>query len=629
MAGDAPSPTPSDGPDKELNADQQEAFESIMAQIEDSNADTESGDTAKDEAEVGFAAKPEKVAKENATAASDAPSDVSDEELNIDHQEVLEKILAEIEEEPSEENASRKDAGKSDIKNPEPTVTDAGGAGGENIDRAVDVSDDIEDILKEITSDDRSNNDAETGPADESTDHEQEDLEDPAASSSSSPLQAAIDASSEPAQTTGEADDTPDGIPSVAALKPRQEAVPLRETGGTRKTPRRKRRGVLVASLLVVIFTLVGGHYYRNLWATRTPLPPSPMEREASPEPTAAVEKPVEPMTVPAEPSDESRLSGLIEDLDGLRGELIAKQKEIEELRGYYQSGIDAEIESIIAILGREDGSARTFEDTMADQRLRLGLAAIQRRDTYIKKLEKPAHTLFLNSEELLYLSRKAGVLSLMAGKTSDIDVDGLLKRAVEVMAQHRGVLAQLNIDDVHVSTPSLKSVWQRIVPRLPKKKAPSMPPKTDAWSENAPIWSEICSGNFSRKHKLSALSPEAARCLSAWKGKDLFLNQLTTLSPEAARQLANWEGDWLGLNGLDDISPETATHLARWKGRGLSLNGLSRLSPRVVAILSEWQGEQIELVNVKHMAHWENPNTRLFLSEAMRRKQGRQGNRK
>jgi hypothetical protein len=100
-----------------------------------------------------------------------------------------------------------------------------------------------------------------------------------------------------------------------------------------------------------------------------------------------------------------------------------------------------------------------------------------------------------------------------------------------------------------------------------------------------------------------------------------LFLNAVTDLSAEAARGLAAWEGDWLGLNGLKELSPEAAAHLARWKGKGLSLNGLSRLSPRVVAILSEWQGDQIELVNVKHMAHWENPKTRLFLSEDLKRK--------
>ena len=74
-------------------------------------------------------------------------------------------------------------------------------------------------------------------------------------------------------------------------------------------------------------------------------------------------------------------------------------------------------------------------------------------------------------------------------------------------------------------------------------------------------------------------------------------------------------------MNSLTELSPEAAVHLSRWKGKRLSLNGLSSLSPRVVAILSDWQGDQIELINVKHMVHWENPNTRLFLSEDLKRK--------
>ena len=138
---------------------------------------------------------------------------------------------------------------------------------------------------------------------------------------------------------------------------------------------------------------------------------------------------------------------------------------------------------------------------------------------------------------------------------------------------------------------------------------------------DTAAISRQICDGDFSQRDRLTTLSPEVARCLAKWKGKDLFLNALTELHPDAARHLADWQGDWLGLNGLTDLSPETAAHLARWKGKGLSLNGLSRLSPRVVAILSEWQGDQIELVNVKHLAHWENPSTRLHLSEDLKRK--------
>jgi hypothetical protein len=188
-------------------------------------------------------------------------------------------------------------------------------------------------------------------------------------------------------------------------------------------------------------------------------------------------------------------------------------------------------------------------------------------------------------------------------------------------MADHRRALAQLNIDDVEAPELTLESIWKRIDSQLAKKASPPASAPSAGKTKNEAIWAAVCSGNFSQKHKLTDLSPKAAKCLASWKGKDLYLNELTSLSPKAARQLSEWNGKWLGLNGLKELSPETAAHLARWKGKGLSLNGLTRLSPRVVAILSDWQGDQIELVNIKHMAHWENPKTRLFLSEALDRK--------
>jgi hypothetical protein len=166
-----------------------------------------------------------------------------------------------------------------------------------------------------------------------------------------------------------------------------------------------------------------------------------------------------------------------------------------------------------------------------------------------------------------------------------------------------------------------LESIWQEITQRLPAAPEKTNSGLSQAMRDSADIANSICSGDYARKHHLKSLSPQTARCLSQWEGKDLFLNALTELSPESARHLAAWKGEWLGLNGLKELTPEAAAWLAQWKGKGLSLNGLSRLSPRVVAILSEWQGEQIELVNVKHMAHWENPKTRLFLSEALKRK--------
>jgi hypothetical protein len=335
--------------------------------------------------------------------------------------------------------------------------------------------------------------------------------------------------------------------------------------------------------------------------------------------------QPMLPVQPPAEvahgPSDQSRLETVAEKLDRLRGALIEKQVQIGQLRGYYQTGIDVEIQRIADWVGSAGKGKIPFKSAMADPRINLGLSAIQRRDTYIKKLEAPEKLLFKNGEELLFLSRKAALLALMAAKTSDIDIDGFIAQADEIRIAHAEEMNQLNIDTVAVSPRALESIWQDIETRLPNTTVQADKGYPAIETGNTTIWKNICNGDFSQKHKMTALSPEAARCLASWKGKDLFLSALTDLTADAARYLANWDGDWLGLNGLKELSPETAVHLSRWKGKGLSLNGLSRLSPRVVAILSAWQGDQIELVNVQQMAHWENPNTRLFLSENMQRK--------
>jgi hypothetical protein len=327
------------------------------------------------------------------------------------------------------------------------------------------------------------------------------------------------------------------------------------------------------------------------------------------------------PLTAVREVSDQSRLKTAADNLDRLRTDVIEKQAEIEELRAYYLAGIEAEIKGIADRVRMADQDTISFESAMADPQIGLRMSAIQRRDTYAKKLEAPLTILFHKSEELLYFSRKAAMLALMAGKTSDIDIDGFIKQAEAVRKGHRRELAQLNIDAVAASPRALTSVWREVEKYLLAPTVKSENNNRVKDTKNAVIWKNICDGDFSQKHQLSELSPEAARCLATYKGKDLFLSGLSSLSADAARYLAAWQGDWLGLNGLKELSPEAAVYLSRWKGKGLSLNGLSRLSPRVVAILSEWQGDQIELVNLKHMAHWENPKTRLFLSENMKRK--------
>jgi hypothetical protein len=319
--------------------------------------------------------------------------------------------------------------------------------------------------------------------------------------------------------------------------------------------------------------------------------------------------------------TDQSRLKRVAQDLEQLRDRFIAKQNEIEELRAYYQAGIDAEIQGIVNAVRQSGIRKPAFKKAMEDQRIHLGLLAIQRRDAYMQKLVSPSNELIWDSEAILYHARRAHMLSLMADKTSDIDVEGFVLQATGIHDRYHRALAALNIDGATAAPLALEVIWRDIAERLMDKPALHRSGSARGKADNTAIAKSICSGDYSQKHRLTELSPETARCLARWEGKDLFLNELGELLPEAASQLADWDGEWLGLNGLRELTPESATHLSRWQGKGLSLNGLTRLSPRVVAILSEWDGEQIELVNVKHMAHWENPKTRLFLSEGLKRK--------
>ena len=281
---------------------------------------------------------------------------------------------------------------------------------------------------------------------------------------------------------------------------------------------------------------------------------------------TLQVQKPV---AVVHGPSDQSRLNTAAENLDRLRSQIIEKQAEIGKLRAYYQAGINAEIQGIADKVGNAGKGKIPFESAIADPSISLGLSAIQRRDTYIKKLETPVSILVKSSEALLFFSRKAALLALMAGKTSDIDIDGFIKQTDEIRNMHGSELARLNIDAVPASPRTLASIWQDIETRMPRTAVKSDNEIRVTDTDNATIWKNICDGDFSQKHRLTKLSLEAARCLTAWKGKDLFLNALTDLSPDAARHLSAWEGDWLGLNGLTELSPEAAVHLSRWKGQG------------------------------------------------------------
>ncbi len=585
-SGNVEAPPPDDDSDEGLDEDQQKAFESIMAQIE-TNATDEPGQesvksTSKDP-------KPEKVAeaqKETAVGPTIDETDSDTQDISDDIEGILKEIVPDDDEAPSLE-----------------TVVDEPVSKQANVDVLEKTT--VEDVVAVHKKEDN-------GPENEDSpqtippDGNNEKLAEP---------------EKKPSTNASSGHQVADKHPTSTSLQPEKKAKGLRET--TKSTGGRKKK-IIMASAVAMLFLALAGYYYWPQNGIVDSKVPSPTTETLPPDEVAEklpASQPRDPEIVVHLPSDKTRLKTAAENLDRLRNELIEKQAEIEDLRVYYQAGINAEIQGIVDMFRKTGEGTIPFKAAIADPRISLGLSAIQRRDTYIKKLVTPAKALFVNSEELLFFSRKAGLLDLMADKTSDIDIDGFIKQTEEIRDIHGSALMQLNIDAVPASPRALESIWRDIAKRLPTKPVKPDTAHIVKRTDDAVIWDNICNGDYTLKHKLTALSPEAAHCLAAWKGKDLFLNALTILTPETARQLATWEGDWLGLNGLTELSPEAAVYLSQWKGKGLSLNGLSRLSPRLVAILSEWQGNQIELVNVKHMAHWENPKTRLFLSEGLKRK--------
>lgn len=649
-----------DSQDERLDEDQQKAFESIMAQIEsdglvDADSPKETGEVSDSKPVDDLSAGQEKVVKEadvsdDAGPANAQPDELTDDDgLDPDQQQALESIMVQIEggdtgstEPVSTTSASAVAQSEDTPEDQEPPAIDP--TEETSGDESHHISYDIEEILTEIAlSDDESplqeaasgDSGSEKATVEASENNRVDDdivahqkADSGLAHPDRSQMATSAGQNGKPAEPDESplvkgpsVDPRPATQPTPTRLKDQPKPETLREAG----TPAvgRKMRAVL-ASVVAILFLALGGFFYgisNNMLASKPVTP----DKAAGGRNTAVVAQSVLQEQKPEEvlngPSDQSRLKNAAENLDRLRSQFIDKQAEIDELRAYYQTGIDAEIQSLADKLRNAGKGKIPFKSAIADPSISLGLSAIQRRDTYIKKLETPLSILVKSSESLLFFSRKAALLGLMAGKTSDIDIDGFIKQTDEIRDMHGSELARLNIDTVSASPRRLESIWQDIEKRMPMTavKTDNLNRGTD--TDNEAIWKNICDGDFSQKDRLTVLSPEAAGCLTAWKGKDLFLNAVTDLSPDAARHLSAWEGDWLGLNGLTKLSPGAAVYLSRWKGKGLSLNSLSSLSPRVVAILSDWQGDQIELINVKHMVHWDNPKTRLFLSEDLKRK--------
>jgi hypothetical protein len=301
-------------------------------------------------------------------------------------------------------------------------------------------------------------------------------------------------------------------------------------------------------------------------------------------------------------------------DLSSARQQIQTKISDIHQLKSYYGRGIEEETRKIEDAL--QSGQIPSFDAALADKKIELGLRAIQRRQTYIAKLDTPQAKLTAMSEQLLFMERQAHLFEILQAGIAGLPIEEFKKDVDETISRYLAFNTQVSIDQVEQPSPALETIWVQIEAGL-KQKASLLAQRAPL---NRAISAEICKGNYERKYLITALSVETAQCLVKWDGKDLYLNSLTELAPEVAQILSQWPGEWISLNGLRQLSAESAKYLSQWPGKRLSLNGLSELSAEATSRLSQWKGSQLEMVGLQSIGSWENYGTRLYLSEKLRR---------
>ena len=325
----------------------------------------------------------------------------------------------------------------------------------------------------------------------------------------------------------------------------------------------------------------------------------------------------------PAPSGKNDRYLSKIEDVTRLREKLLAKKEEIYRLKLHYRNGI-AELKDQL-YREMQDADISTFDRALENKRIELGLRTIQRREVYIQELDKPDQWVHNGSEELLFLKRKALIDLQMADVASGIDLNRHMRYMNAAIQKYQPSADKLAVDPPPAQLTPLETIWSQIHNQQDKNM------QTPIGQEDKEIIAEICSGNYGRVAELTAITPNAAKCLARMNGSELFLNGLTRLSPNEAKFLFKWRGNWIGLNSVKHLSPAVAKYLFKWNGNWISLNGLTELPPEMALYLTEWQGSQLELMGLnvenakpdkrtlKYLALWETMGGKLFVSDDIR----------
>lgn len=409
-----------------------------------------------------------------------------------------------------------------------------------------------------------------------------------------------------------------------------KKLTPLKDTSVSQqtKTSAKKAAGARKVIAAAAIISIVAGY---ALYHTSSVVIPA-KENEPELPMTGETHESVKPVAVPVqtpEPAGKQQLyMAKLDEVDHLRDQLLAKKEEIYRLKLHYRNGI-SDLQDQIASEMQQAGMS-TLDQALKNRRIELNLRTIQRRQNYIRGLEKPDLWVHRGSEELLFLKRKAELDLQMLEIASGIDMDRHMRYLNSAIQKYQPSAEKLAVDPLPAEATTIEAIWDQII----HKQADIA--RTPVGSKDKDIISEICSGNFKRMAELTTITPEAARCLSRVNSSDLFLNGLTRVSPEDAKYLFQWQGNWICLNGIKELSPAVARHLFRWNGNWISLNGLTEFPPELAVYLMEWKGNQLELMGLKYntskpdlkalkyLSLWETMGGKLYVSEDVRKEMNR-----
>lgn len=438
----------------------------------------------------------------------------------------------------------------------------------------------------------------------------------------------------DPKKSGGEEGSTATGPAPDAQPPSAGPADTAAEASDSRRSGNLVRRGLWAAGLIIVLAVSVAAAF---LYLSRRAPIQGTLAKNTPPAASAVKDEGAAPDIRPPSNTLLERLKPQQERMDGLRDRMLAKAEEITRLQQHYRESV-GQLEAAVLSQKRQAG-IDSLKQALATRRIELQLETIRRRQAYIDCLAKPVDRLRQASEELLFLERQHRLQALVFPVCTLVDPEKLAAENDSAFAAYTRSVEALTVDLKKASLPDLEHIWQGLVEKEKRAASNGHPPAPgtsrnaagDARPNNQLIWREMCEGQWSRKGNLTALSTDAADCLTRWKEPDLFLNGITELSPEVARRLFNWQGTWFCLNGLSELSSETAPYLFNWQGDWLSLNGLTHMSPEASIFLINWKGRTLELtglapalmeaevVVLKHLAQWQRSGGRLHVSERVR----------